>query len=139
MRPHYSRSSRENATPSSGISLFGQAIIQIIIIIIIIMEFIQRLYIAVLSALQCIKGHKNIINHKLTQNTTVHILERKEKNKNKTKSKTKTNMTKLNVIHLFKKKRFQLRFKKINIRTSSNFKGELVPSRGTATKNARWP
>ena len=36
-------------------------------------------------------------------------------------------MMKLNVIYLFKKKRFQLRFKKINIRTSSNFKGELVP------------
>ena len=28
---------------------------------------------AVLSALQCKKGHKNIINHKLTYNTTVHI------------------------------------------------------------------
>ena len=37
---------------------------------------------------------------------------------------------KLNVIYLFKKKRFQLRFKKINIRTSSNFKGELVPYSG---------
>ena len=34
---------------------------------------------------------------------------------------------KLNVIYLFKKKSFQLRFKKINIRTSSNFKGKLVP------------
>ena len=33
----------------------------------------------------------------------------------------------LNVICLFKKKRFQLRFKKINIRASPNFKGELVP------------
>ena len=39
-------------------------------------------------------------------------------------------MMKLNVIYLFKKKRFQLRFKKINIRTSSNFKGELVPQSG---------
>ena len=37
------------------------------------MEFIWRLYIAVLSALQCKKGHKNITNHKLTYNTTVHI------------------------------------------------------------------
>ena len=37
------------------------------------MEFIQRLYLAVLSALQCKKGHKNIINHKLTYNPTVHI------------------------------------------------------------------
>ena len=33
---------------------------------IIIMEFIQRLYIAFLSVLQYKKGHKNIINHKLT-------------------------------------------------------------------------
>ena len=40
---------------------------------IIIMEFIWRLYIAVLSALQCKKGHKNIINHKFTYNTTEHI------------------------------------------------------------------
>ena len=45
--------------------------------------------------LQCKKGHKNIIKHKLTYNPTVHILKRKEK-------KTKTNMTKLNVIYLFK-------------------------------------
>ena len=37
------------------------------------MGFIERLYIAVLSALQCKKGHKNIINYKLTYNTTVHI------------------------------------------------------------------
>ena len=51
------------------------------------MEFIQRLYIAVLSALQCKKGHKNIIKHKLTYNPTVHILKRKEKTKNKTKTK----------------------------------------------------
>ena len=36
------------------------------------MEFIQRLYIAVLSALQCKKGHKDIIKHKLTDNPTVH-------------------------------------------------------------------
>ena len=89
------------------------------------MEFIKRVYIAVLSALQCKKGHKNIIKHKLTYNPTVHILKRKDKKK--TKSKTKTKMTKLNVIYLFKKKCFQLRFKKINIRTSANFKGELVP------------
>ena len=40
---------------------------------------------AVLSALQCKKGHKNIIKHKLTYNPTVHILKRKEKNKNKNK------------------------------------------------------
>ena len=40
---------------------------------IIIMEFILRLYIAVLSSLQCKKGHKNIIKHKLTYNPTVHI------------------------------------------------------------------
>ena len=65
-----------------------------LIIIIIIMEFIKRLYIAVLSALQCKKGHKNIIKHKLTYNPTVHILKRKEKQtnqtkKNKTKQKTK--------------------------------------------------
>ena len=39
-------------------------------------------------------------------------------------------MMELNVICLFKKKRFQLRFKKINIKTSSNFKGELVPQSG---------
>ena len=65
--------------------------------------------------LQCKKGHKNIIEHKLTYNPTIHILKRKEK---KTNKQTKTNMTKLNVVYLFKK---------INIRTSSNFKGELVP------------
>ena len=53
------------------------------------MEFIQRLYIAVLSALQCKKGHKNIIKHKLTYNPIAHILKRKEKNKNKTKTKNK--------------------------------------------------
>ena len=39
--------------------------------------FIKRLenllYIAVLSALQCKKGHKNIINPKLTYNPSVHI------------------------------------------------------------------
>ena len=52
------------------------------------MEFIKRLYIAVLSALQCTKGHKNIIKHKLTYNPTVHILKRKEK---KRKNKTKQN------------------------------------------------
>ena len=55
------------------------------------MEFIYRLYIAVLSALQCKKGHKNIIKHKLTYNPTVHILKRKEKNKNKNKNKKQTN------------------------------------------------
>ena len=55
------------------------------------MEFIQRLYITVLSALQCKKGHKNIIKHKLTYNPTVHILKRKEKNKNKNKNKKQTN------------------------------------------------
>ena len=43
-------------------------------------------------------------------------------------------MTKLNVIHLFKKKRFQLRLKKINIRKSSNFKGEL--SKGSNGKRS---
>ena len=54
------------------------------------MEFIQRLYIAVLSPLQCTKGHKNIIKHKLTYNPTVHILKRKEKtNKQKTKQNQK--------------------------------------------------
>ena len=37
------------------------------------MEFIWCLYIAVLSALQCKKGHKNIIKHKLTYDPTVHI------------------------------------------------------------------
>ena len=50
------------------------------------MAFIQGLYIAVLSALQCKKGHKNIIKHKLTYNPTVHVLKRK-KNKNKQKQK----------------------------------------------------
>ena len=45
------------------------------------MEFIQRLYLAVLSASQCKKGHKNIIKHKLTYNPTVHILKRKERKK----------------------------------------------------------
>ena len=54
------------------------------------MEFIKRLYIAVLSALQCKKGHKNIIKHKLTYNPTVHILKRKEKQTNK-QNKTKQN------------------------------------------------
>ena len=53
------------------------------------MEFIQRIYIAVLSALQCKKGHKNIIKRKLTYNPTVHILKRKEKNKNKNKKQNK--------------------------------------------------
>ena len=56
------------------------------------MEFIQRLYIAVLSPLQCTKGHKNIIKHKLTYNPTVHILKRKEK----TNTETKKNKTKQN-------------------------------------------
>ena len=55
------------------------------------MEFIQRIYIAVLSALQCKKGHKNIIKRKLTYNPTVHILKRKEKNKNNNKKKTTKN------------------------------------------------
>ena len=58
------------------------------------MEFIQRLYIAVLSALQCKKGHKNIIKHKLTYNPTVHILKRKEKNKNKKQKNRKIKKTK---------------------------------------------
>ena len=51
---------------------------------------------AVLSALQCKKGHKNIIKHKLTYNPTVHILKRKEKNKNKNKKQKnkKTNKIK---------------------------------------------
>ena len=40
---------------------------------IIIMEFTQRLYIAFLGVLQYKKGHKSIINHKLTYNPTVHI------------------------------------------------------------------
>ena len=54
------------------------------------MEFIQRLYIAVQSTLQCKIGHKNVIKHKLTYNPSVHILKRKEKNaKAKTKTKTK--------------------------------------------------
>ena len=90
------------------------------------MEFIKRVYIAVLSALQCKKGHTNIINHKLTYNPTVHIGKFIAYTSYKSK-KTKTNMMKLNVTYLFKKKRFQLRFKQISIRTSSNFKGELVP------------
>ena len=58
------------------------------------------------------------------------LLSRPFESRKKTKTKTKqnkTNMMKLTVIYLFKKKSFQLRFKKINIRTSSNFKGELVP------------
>ena len=54
------------------------------------MEFIKRLYIAVLSALQCKKGHKNIIKHKLTYNPTVHILKKKEK-KHKTNKYDETN------------------------------------------------
>ena len=73
-----------------------------LIIIIIIMEFIKRLYIAVLSALQCTKGHKNIIKHKLTYNPTVHILKRKEKKqnkkqKNKIKNKNKYDETKCHI------------------------------------------
>ena len=62
------------------------------------MEFIQRLYIAVLSALQCKKGHKNIIKHKLTYNPTVHILKRKErKETNKNKNKNKYDETKCHI------------------------------------------
>ena len=64
--------------------------------IIIIMEFIKRLYIAVLSALQCKKGQKNIIKHKLTYNPTVHILKRKEK-KTKNKNKNKYDETKCHI------------------------------------------
>ena len=55
-------------------------------------------------------------------------------------------MMKLDVIYLFKKKRFQLRFKKINIRTTSDFKGELVPKKSglyrkkkTLSKQRREP
>ena len=55
------------------------------------MEFIQRLYIAVLSALQCKKGHKNIIKHKLTYNPTVHIFKKKTKTK---QNKNKNNRNK---------------------------------------------
>ena len=51
------------------------------------MEFIEHLNIAVLSALQCKKGHKNIIKHKLTYNPTVHILKRKEKKQTNKKQK----------------------------------------------------
>ena len=47
-------------------------IIIIKIIIIIIMKVKKRLYIALLSTLQCKKGYKNI-NRKLTYNPTVHI------------------------------------------------------------------
>ena len=65
------------------------------------MEFIQRLYIAVLSALQCKKGHKNIIKHKLTYNPTVHILKRKETKKTnkqiKNKNKDKYDETKCHI------------------------------------------
>ena len=48
------------------------------------MEFIWRLYIAVLRASQCKKGHKIIINRKLTywELYSIHIVKRKE-NKNK--------------------------------------------------------
>ena len=61
------------------------------------MEFIQRLYIAVLSPLQCKKGHKNIIKHKLTYNPTVHILKRKEKKtKNKKQQQQQNKKTKTN-------------------------------------------
>ena len=62
------------------------------------MEFIQRLYISVLSALQCKKGHKNIIKHKLTYNPTVHILKRKErKETNKNKNRNKYDETKCHI------------------------------------------
>ena len=70
------------------------------------MEFIQRLNIAVLSALQCKKGHKNIIKHKLTYNPTVNIgkliayTSQKGKKKDKQTNK-ETNMMKLNVIYFF--------------------------------------
>ena len=46
-------------------------------------------------------------------------------------------MMKLDVIYLFKKKRFQLRFKKINIRTTSDFKGELVPKKSGLYRKKR--
>ena len=61
------------------------------------MAFIQRLYIAVLSALQCKKGHKNIIKHKLTYNPTVHVLKRKKQNKKKNKNKNKYDETKCHI------------------------------------------
>ena len=51
------------------------------------MEFISLLYIAVLRALQCKKGHKNIIKHKLTYNPTVHNLKRKGKKKQQQQQK----------------------------------------------------
>ena len=60
------------------------------------MAFIQRLYTAVLSALQCKKGHKNIIKHKLTYNPTVHVLKRK-KQKQKNKNKNKYDETKCHI------------------------------------------
>ena len=57
------------------------------------MEFISLLYIAVLSALQCKKGHKNIIKHKLTYNPTVHNLKRKGKKNNNNNNKNKYDVT----------------------------------------------
>ena len=55
------------------------------------------------------------------------------------KEKEKTNMMKLNVIYLFKKKRFQLRFKILTSEKARISKGSLFHSRGAATENARWP
>ena len=53
------------------------------------MEFIQHLYIAVLSALHGKKGHKNIIKHKLTYNPTVHIFKKKQRQNKTNKQKQK--------------------------------------------------
>ena len=62
------------------------------------MELVQRLNIAVLSALQGKKGHENIIKHKLTYNPTVHILKRKErKETNKNKNENKYDETKCHI------------------------------------------
>ena len=48
-------------------------------------------------------------------------------------------MTKLNVIYLFKKKRFELSLKRLTSEKARISKGSLFHSRGAATENARWP
>ena len=76
------------------------------------MEFIQRLYTAVLSALQCKKGHENIIKHKLTYNPTVHILKRKEKKtKNKKQQQQQNKKTKTNQKQKQKQKKNKIKNK----------------------------
>ena len=45
----------------------------------------------------------------------------------------------INVIYLFKKKRFNLDLKRLTSEQASISKGSLFHSQGAATENARWP